>query len=200
MLTKGKNSSKTDWSTRYGKIHQLIRIENFPEGIRAPEKVRVYRRREHYVLQAWDPAQKKTVSDRVDGDFLAALARAREIDQRILAYRRSGVASRQLRHDDLVDRYLDYMTLRANAGEVDETTVNRYASSLQHYLCFVQQHETSPKYLYAGRVDRAFALLFGGFLNNRLVARNGRSGAKTGFMTGQRYVLGVVRAMFSWAA
>src|SRR4051812_48628022 len=67
------------WSARYGARHRWVRLPEFPPGISPPDKVRVYRRAGHYVLQWWDPGAGRNVADRVDGDLLAALARAREI-------------------------------------------------------------------------------------------------------------------------
>src|SRR5947208_17075348 len=76
--------TQRSWSARYGAIHRLARLTEFPSGIAAPRKVRVYRRVHHYVLQWWDPAAKRTLSDRVDGDLLSALIRARQIDERLI--------------------------------------------------------------------------------------------------------------------
>ena len=69
------------WSLRYGAKHQLHRIAEFPSGIIPPEHVRLYYRNDHYVLQWWDPAAKANLSDRVDGDLVAAITRARQIEE-----------------------------------------------------------------------------------------------------------------------
>ena len=42
------------WSERYGERHRLVRVAEFPAGIVGPKQVRVYARRDHYVLQWWD--------------------------------------------------------------------------------------------------------------------------------------------------
>jgi hypothetical protein len=42
--------------------------------------VRIYARQDHHVLQFWDPAAKKTLYDRVHGDLIDAIARARDLD------------------------------------------------------------------------------------------------------------------------
>ena len=74
LLGPGKS-----WSERYGARHRFQRIKDFPHGIAAPKKVRLYHRLDHYVLQWWDPAARKNVADRVDGDLVSAIARARLI-------------------------------------------------------------------------------------------------------------------------
>ena len=44
------------WSERYGYRHRLSRVTEFPFGVAAPRKVRLYYRLDHFVLQWWDPA------------------------------------------------------------------------------------------------------------------------------------------------
>ncbi|MEQ8791399.1 MAG: hypothetical protein RIC55_34370 [Pirellulaceae bacterium] len=71
----------------------LKRVRDLPEGIPSPRQVLGYRRREHYVLQRWDNAEKRLLSQRIDSDLLLALTRAREIDERIDASPAASTAS-----------------------------------------------------------------------------------------------------------
>lgn len=129
------------WVERYGATHRWARFTAFPVGIVPPQKVRVYRRADHFLLNWWDPAEKKNLSERVSGDLLAVLARARQIDERVTTVRRSGIgATRRLAHADLVQKYLADLGRRADAGEVDLKTVRRYQSALSHFTDFAAQH------------------------------------------------------------
>jgi len=188
------------WSEQYGERHKLLRIREFPPGIAPPKKVRLYFRAGHYVLQAWDPATKRTISDRVDGDLLAALIRAREIDERILNYRRSGIGNRRLRHGEVVDRYLADLHHRAEAGEIDPKTIQRYADALRHYLAFAARPEHAGRYPNVERIDRSFQLALAAFVRTSQVTANGRNRGRRRPMMRADYVLDVVRAMYCWAA
>src|SRR5262245_25558960 len=119
--------SSESWSARYGDRHRLVRIDTFPAGVEAPKKVRIYHRRDHFVLQVWDPLARATISDRVDGDLVAAIIRAREIDNKILHFK-SGKrwTDRRLTHAALVTAFRADLTRRADAGEIDRRTVVRY--------------------------------------------------------------------------
>ena len=63
------------WSQRYGERHRLVRLTQFPLGIRPPKRVRIYFRHDHHLLQWWDRTAKQNLSERVDGDLVAAIAR-----------------------------------------------------------------------------------------------------------------------------
>src|SRR6516225_6188566 len=76
-----------NWSARYGERHRLEWVKDFPAGVAAPKRVRIYRRSEHYVLQWWDPAARRNLSDRIDGDLVSAIARARQIEERLTTFR-----------------------------------------------------------------------------------------------------------------
>ena len=78
------------WTQRYGERHRMTRIHEFPTGIIAPSRVRIYERADHFVLQWWNPAEKRTLNERVDGDLVEAIARARKIDERLEHFRSSG--------------------------------------------------------------------------------------------------------------
>ncbi|MFO0850792.1 MAG: hypothetical protein U0871_19880 [Gemmataceae bacterium] len=107
------------WADRYGVRHRWVRLADFPAGLTPPRKVRVYRRCGRYLLNWWDPAAGKNRSERVDGDLLAALARARQLDDRVTAGRTAGLgAAGRVGHADLVARYLADLGRRADAGEV----------------------------------------------------------------------------------
>jgi len=116
----------TGWRERYGNKHRWRRFNAFPPGIVAPRKVRVYQRDNHFLLNWWDPGEKKNLSERIAGDLLAALTRAREIDERIIALRTAGVGTaRRIGHADLIARFVADLEHRANAGEIDPKTVQR---------------------------------------------------------------------------
>ena len=191
----------TSWSDRYGERHQLRRITEFPLGVQPLRKVRLYLRRDHFVLQWWDPAAKRTLSDRVDGDLIAAISRAREIDERIVQFRPAGpTRSKRVTHAELVEAYLKDLLNRTEAGDVDPATHRRYETALRHYLAFCQQPDVSRDYRLAASVNREFRLLFATFLNTRTVSPNGR-GKKGGRpMRSPKFVLETVRAVFEWGA
>lgn len=202
ILSKaGIEGTPTTWKERYGKRHQQIRITDFPSGIAAPKKVRIYRRREHYILQWWDKRERRTLSDRVDGDLVAAISRAREIDERLECFRTAGTVSRRrLPPRDLVRRFCRDLDIRANAGEIDPRTGQRYVAALNHFLGYAESPAVATKYRSAGQVNREFALGFAAYLNELRVAPNGHPQASARKMAAPKYVEGVVRAMFGWAA
>jgi hypothetical protein len=151
--------------------------------------------------KTWDRAQKKTLSQRIDGDLLEAIVRAREIDERLVNYRSSGQPAGRLGHERLIGAYLDDLTKRADAGEIDSRTLERYRAPLQHhYLPFVAQPDVARRYQYVTNIDRNFQLEFARFLQSRQVSANGRPKGTARPMRGQPYVLEVVRSMLSWAA
>jgi hypothetical protein len=193
-------AGKPSWSQRYGERHRLVRVVDFPAGITGPEKVRVYRRHDHYVLQWWAPEAKQNLSDRVDGDLVAALFRARQIEERLTQFRRSGQGRRRLPHADLVARFLADLEQRADAGQVDPATARRYRTALRHYEAFCEQPEVLKAFPHAAGVNRDFRLTFSAFLAGRSTSPNGRAGAAGRPMRAQAFVLDTVRAMLEWAA
>ncbi|QEL16845.1 hypothetical protein PX52LOC_03819 [Limnoglobus roseus] len=188
------------WADRYGQKHRWVRLTAFPPGITPPRKVRVYRRADtHYVLNWWDPAARKNLSERVDGDLLAALLRARQVDERVTAVRSAGVgAAPRVGHADLVARFLADVDRRAQAGEVAPKTAARYRTALDHYLAYCATSAAATRYPAAVRADRDFRLGLTAFLAERTVGGTGPGGPRP--MRGQRYVLDTVRAAFAWAA
>ena len=189
-----------DWVEKYGSRHRPERITSFPTGIDPPEKVRIYQRREYYLLQWWDKTEKKTLSERIDGDLLESLVRAREIDERLKTHRKTGGGVARLKHEDLVGKYLTSLDHRADAGEIEPTTVKRYASALQeHYLAFATQPNIERKYRYASDVNRDFQLELAAYLKSATVKPNGHPNSKSSSMSGQGYIVDVARAMYQWA-
>ena len=129
------------WSQRYGQRHRLVHVTDFPSGVAPPKKVRLYHRLDHYVLQWWDPAARRNLSDRVDGDIVSAIARARQIEERLAHFRSAGQGKRRLTHDDVTTRFLADLQRRADAGAVDSGAVRRYTSALTHYRVFCTRPE-----------------------------------------------------------
>lgn len=193
-------STSRSWNQRYGVEHQLRRIHEFPEGILPPRKVRIYRRRDHFLLQWWDPGEKRTQNARVEGDLVTAIAQAREIDKRLTHFNAASTAPRHVRHEQLVNGFVGHLRHRADAGEIDVATVCRYESALRHYLDFVQQPGLTAAQRYAAGIDREFQLQLATYLNNLRIAPNGRASTTIRPMKGQAFVLDVVRSMLEWAA
>src|SRR5262245_19366758 len=132
-----ESGTTASWSQRYGERHRLQRITEFPRGVAAPEKVRLYWRHDHYVLQWWDPGAKTNLSDRVDDDLVAAIIRARQIEERLVHFRHSGQGKRRrLAHGELVEAFVADLRQRADASEISPATVDRYNDALQHYRAF----------------------------------------------------------------
>lgn len=197
-----KNTMKSAWHKKYAARHRPQRILEFPAGVAAPQRVRVYRRGEYHLLQWWDPEVRKTLNDRVDGDLIDAIARAREIDRRLADHRGSGHVSRRLSHRELVTKYVEDLDQRADAGEIAVSTRERYGSALDHYLDFSGQPEVSSRWPWPGRDDREFALRFVAYLNGLQITSNGHANTVRRPMhgCGCDYVVDVVRAVFQWAS
>ena len=188
------------WSTRYGEKHRLHRITEFPAGIAGPQRVRLYRRCDHYILQWWDPQAKRNLSDRVDGDLVAAIHRARQIEDRLEHFRSSGQRSRKVGHNELVQSYLLHLQRRADAEEIDPRTVVRYTSALvRHYLPFVGQPDIDRQYPHVAGVNREFQLALASYLHSVRVLPNGHPNGQCRRMQNPGFVLDVVRSMFAWA-
>jgi len=136
------------------------------------------------------------LSERVDGDLIDAIARARTIEERLSHYRSAGRKPRKRGHPELVAQYVDDLSRRADAGEVDPATVQRYGSTLQrHYLAFAEQVDIARRYPHISSIDREFQLEFTAYLNNLQISLNGRARGKSRSMKGQKFVLNVVRTI-----
>lgn len=193
-------SGAGSWNQRYGLEHKLRRFHDFPQGILPPKKVRIYRRRDHFLLQWWDPGEKRTLNVRVEGDLVTAIAQAREIDHRLTHFKSVNTTPRHVRHEPLVNGYVGYLRQRANAGEIDVATACRYESALRHFLDFTQHSGLAPAQRYIAGIDREFQLQFTSYLNNLRVAAKGQDGVGFRPLQGQAFVLDVVRSMLAWAA
>lgn len=189
------------WSAKYGTKHRLQRVSSFPAGIVPPQRVRIYfRGGNHYVLQWWDPAAKGNLSDRVDGDLVAAIARARQIEEWLTHFRSSGQGCRRLGHPELVEKFLQDLTRRADANVIDPSTVRRYQSALGHYLAFIDQPEIQKTFPHAAGVNRDFQLALAAFLTNRMISPNGHPNTQPRRMQSAAFVEDAVRALYAWAA
>ncbi len=198
---RSANAGKSDvWRKRYATKHRLHRISDFPDGIIPPRKIRIYRRTNHYLLQWWCPQAKRTLSERVNGDLVAAITRSREIDEQLLHFRSAGPTCQRIRHRQLVDRFVDDLGRRADGGELDPATVQRYQDALKHYVAFATQPCVEAKYPLSSNANRDFALEFAAFLDNLRISANGHPNATQRRMSATHYVLDVVRSMFAWAA
>ncbi len=190
----------SEWCSRYGDRHRLTRIKDFPPSITPPKRVRINSRRDHFVLQWWDPTAKRNLCARVNGDLVAAISRAREIESRLENFRSSGIGHQKLRHQELVPAFIADLRQRADAGEIDSRTVVRYESALTHYSAFVEQRVIEATFPAATLVNREFALKFSAFLAERRISPNGHPNTTTRKMASTRYVEDVARAMFAWAS
>src|SRR5262247_3466157 len=100
-------SGTSSWTMRYGEKHRFERVRDFPAGIVPPKRVRISRRSGHHLLQWWDPAARGNVAERIDGDLVAAIVRARQIQERLTHFRNSGQQQRRrLSHAELVEQFL----------------------------------------------------------------------------------------------
>jgi len=185
---------------RYRHKHKWIRIKDFPSGIAAPEKVRIYQQNDYYRLQFWDPAAKKNLTERVDGDLVAAISCAREIEERLKHFRSSGASRGTLRHSGLLQQYQKHLQMRADAGEISPKTVKRYHSALEHFRSFIEQPSVVAAYPSATNVNRELVLQFQAYLNNLQITPNGHPNSRKRSMASTEYVLNVVRSMYVWAA
>jgi integrase len=190
--------SKNVWKARYGERHRLVRITDFPGRITPPRRVRIYSRTGYFLLQFWDPAERKTLHHRVDGDLIDAVAKAREFDGKLDTRQPTGRGLGKLTHETLVDRYVADLHRRSDAGEISPATPRRFACALDHYLSFASQPAISGSYSTVGLVCREFALKFSAYLLGREIAPNGHKNCSKRRMMGQPFVLGVVRGMYEW--
>jgi len=140
------------------------------------------------------------LSERVDGDLVEAISRARKIDERLDHFRSSGGGALKIEHAVLVERFLADLHSRANAGEIDVRTVRRYESALRHYLEFVEHPNIRRQFAHISSVSRSFALELMAYLNTLLVRANGHPHSPAHTMQRPNYVADVVRAMYEWAA
>lgn len=189
--------AQASWAARYGAKHCLERVRSFPAGIAAPKKVRLYARGDHFILQFWDPGAKRTLSVRVEGDLIDAVAEARKVEARLTNFKTAGRTNRKLDHEQLVDRFLADLHRRADAGEVAAMTVTRYSTALRHYRTFCERAEIRKTFPTATGVNREFRLAFAAMMATKAQCNNDGNRA-TGVQSGP--VFDALRAMFHWAA
>lgn len=203
MLLQASDTTRnapSSWSQRYGHRHALVRVSDFPLGINPPDKVRIYRRGDHHILQWWHKAQGRTISERVEGDLLAAVIKSRTIEEQLRCLVGENRKRRKISHAALVEAYTNDLDERAEAGEVTVRTRDRYASALSHYLVFVDDLAGGSVSKKTTDVDRPFALRFLSFLSKRVVAPNGHPHATPRPLSNPEFVIDTVRAMYEWAA
>ncbi|MEI6236720.1 MAG: hypothetical protein WCT04_26985, partial [Planctomycetota bacterium] len=186
------------WAAKYAQKHRFDRVTQFPGDMRPPDKVRLYRRSGHYLLQWWDRDARRNLAVRVNGDLLDALAKAREIDARIANQGSSGITGQRIRHADLVARFCADLQRRADAGEIALSSVSRYRAALKHYIDFLASCRNGNA-AFANLANREFAQEFAAFLTQLQVGGNGRAGAPRRAMRSSKFVLDAARAMFEWA-
>ena len=187
----------SSWQAKYSDAHALRRVETFPEGVRPPGRVRVYARGGHYVLQWWQKSEKRTLSQRVDGDLIDAVALARTIDLELDNYGAAAGRQRKLKHADLVTSYVADLGRRADAGELAASTVTRYQSALEYYLAFINQPQIRKSFPDAVGVKRNFQSQFAAHLQMNAVRPSDAAGRA---VRSPGFVLDTARAMFEWAA
>jgi hypothetical protein len=142
----------------------------------------------------------QTLSDRVNGDLVAAILRAREIDERLDHFKHAGGGHRKVGHDVLVERFVDDLQKRADAGEIAPATARRYASALGHYLAFANQISITRSFPFAGSINREFALAFAAYLAQLEVHPNGHRHSARRLLRARQFVLDAARTLFDWAA
>ena len=192
-----RQSISSNWK-HYRPKHRWERVEHFPVGIIPPQKVRIYHQNDYYRLQWWEPSAKQNLTDRVNGDLVAAIMRAREIEERLINARSSGLGLAKLTLQKLHEQYVEMLGARADADEISPKTLSRYSSALNHFLKFISLAEPQQQYRFAVNVDQRFVLTFKSFLSSLKVSPNGHPNAKLRSLKSVGYVLGVVRGMFCW--
>lgn len=199
ILCQEDVSKQTNWSIRYAEKHRWVRIKDFPQGITPPTRVRIYTRTIHYMLQWWDLGEKRNLTERVDGDLVAAIARSREIERRMHEFGTSG-QNRNSTLSEMIKAYLEYQNQRADAGEIDLGTVERYRTALRYLIRFFETTDIQRRYPRPSRVDIEFAIRFQAFLKLQIVTPNGHPHSAARPLKGIVYVLATARSLFSWAA
>lgn len=165
-----------------------------------PRRVRIYRRQNYHLLQWWDKGQKRTLSERVDGDLVEAVSQARRIDERLEHFRTNGARQAPCGPREMVKAFTADLARRADAGEIDVATVRRYESAIERYLSFAEQPEIKKRYPHAGNADRNYQLGLSAFLSSTAGSASRQSRRQSLSVRGQQYVLDVVRGMYQWAA
>lgn len=197
------HSIRPTWSERHHRRHGYFRLADepaIPNGRRG--RVTVYRRgepdrfhRQNFILY-WC-AQGKRRKERVVGDKFDAIRRADEIND-IIRAGGAGVAAPVDKPETLIDRFLDNLTLRADAGEISPRTVRRYAAALEHFRAFLRA-ETKPAKRWLP--NREMVLSLKRYLQGRAAGPipNAANQSKRLSQSGIGYVTATVRALVRWA-
>jgi integrase len=196
---------RSTWGSKYGSRHRFVAVDNPLLPNSKFGKVKVWQRGSHqgpgphrFVLE-WREGGKNG-RDYVTGDLFTAIEKARRIDERLTVAGRSGVACHVVSIPELVRRYLESEERRADAGEIDANTVDRYQTALQKLLGYVET-EGGVSRARAGAVGSEFVLGFMSYLRTLEVHPNGHPHSSPQPMTesGVRFVLSAARAAWSWA-
>jgi hypothetical protein len=188
------------WSERYGEKHRFQRVTGFPAGVQAPRRVRIYCRGGGLLLQWWDPGRKQNTAERIDGDLISAIVRARQIEESLAQRHTAGAGRSRLPHAELVERYLTDLHKRADAGAIRLSSVRRLRAALHHYLAFCEQPAVRKEFPFATNINRDFQLAFAAYLSGQHVSPNGHAHTPRRLMKGAGFVTDAVRAMLEWAA
>lgn len=185
-------TAKASWKTRYGEQHRLTRVSGKAIGVELPKRVRIYQRRDHYILQWWEPSESRNLNQRVDGDLIAAISVGRVVEERLENFRSAGAIGKRTGLMQVFDLYLADLQQRADAGQVATGTVRRYRSAIEHCKNFATQPRLQKNYPYAHQVDRQFQLKLACYLQ--------QPDSKLGARSSSQYVVDTCRAVFAWAA
>ena len=176
-------SEKSKWSRRYGDRHRYLPILDdplLPNSRRG--RIRIYRRGmqdrpgpQRYILNWFESGRnrKRTVL----GDKFTAVAEADRINQRLSSLGRSGWEGRQVSLSLLLDRYIDHLEGRSDAGEISARTAARYKNAM-HYLRQFAEENIGISQAAAGKLDDHFVLGFKAYLRNLKVHPNGHQNAQ----------------------
>jgi site-specific recombinase XerD len=197
----------SEWSRRYGEKYKFTPIldnPHLPNSRRG--QVKVYRRGPHtgpgphdFVLE-WregGKAHKYTVR----GDLFKAVAEADKLDERLVAAGRSGKGCGSIMIPELIRRFLEHLSQRANAREIRGRTVDRYRTALQKLIDFVEGDRGRAR-TRAASIEVEFVLEFKSYLFSLLVHPNGHEHSEPKPMTksGARFVLSAAKAAWAWAS
>lgn len=197
-MPRHRSTKEAGWK-RYKARHAFQRVIDFPKGITCPGKIRIYQRSGHYLLQWWSSRDRKNVSQRVDGDLVTAISKAREIEAALGADGSSGIGNQRRHLLDLIEPFRADLKARVGAGEISPATFNRYSAALSHFVHFATLPKTARDFPMVNHTNREFALRFAAFLRERPIAPNGHPNTTKRTMRSGAFVLDVARALFEWA-
>jgi integrase len=208
MPTDTRHRNRTSkWQARYGTRHGYVRLADesaIPNGRRG--RVTIYQRGDHgapsveqtFIL-SWCANGRKR-KERIKGDKFDAVRRADEINE-AMACGTAPHSSSRLDARSLVQRYVEHLGRRADAGDISPRTVQRYRSALGHLIAFLE----ADAHAATGRQwvpNRDFVLRFRTHLHGLMIAPNGHPHSTTRPLCsrGIDYIIACVRSMTRWAA